>query len=396
MGLYRAGRSGYMYDVVEMLKDLVRIDSRTTHPIDWKGELEANEENVAAYVIPVLEKMGFGIEVQYPAPHRPNVIAFRGRGDRPAFGLTAHMDTVGVDGMTIPPFEPEVKDGNLYGRGSCDTKASLAAMIRACEKIIEQGIDTDLVFIAVASEESGCEGSRRLDLTKYNCGGFVVGEPTSCRPVVAHKMHSTVEFICKGRSSHGSRPEFGDNAIVKCSRFIDFLQREIVPYYDSITNPIFERGCTFSPTQISGGTKSNIIPDVCSVICDMRLLPEAGAFEDNVNMIVERAEAALGFRVDVGYAYSAFALKSGLDGDFVKSVCEAVAKNGVDASPVTAAYGTDAGCLSNMGLDCVVLGPGDIKVAHSAVEYVPLSEVQKAVDIYVEAARIFSDKVNHG
>ena len=385
-----------MLDVIETLQDLVRIDSRTTHPIDWSGELEATEENVASYLRPRLEEMGFSMEIQYAAPHRPNLIAFRGRGGRPAFGLTAHMDTVGVDGMKIAPFQPDIKDGLLYGRGSCDTKASLAAMLVACQRIIQSGIDTDLIFMAVASEESGCQGSRVVELGKYDCGGFIVGEPTSCRPVVGHKMHATVEFICRGRSAHGSRPELGDNAILRAGRLLEFLRQEIMPYYDGIQNPLYERGCTFSPTMIGGGTKSNIIPDSCSITCDMRLLPEAGSFEDNIRMIVEKAEEALGFKVEIGYAYAAYPLKSALDGRFVSSVREAVSACGVNASPLTVAYGTDAGCLSHKGYDCVVLGPGDIKLAHSAVEYVPIAEVHKAVDIYVEAARRFSLKVNNG
>lgn len=385
-----------MLDLIETLKSLVRLDSRTTHPIDWPGPSEANEEQVAAFIRPILEEMGFAVEIQYAAPHRPNMIAFHGKGGRPAFGLTAHMDTVGVEGMKIPPFQPDIKDGCLYGRGSCDTKASLAAMLVACQRIIQEGIDTDLIFMACASEESGCQGSRVVELGKYNCGGFIVGEPTSCCPVVGHKMHATVEFICRGKSSHGSRPECGENAITRAGSFLEFLQKEIVPYYNSIQNPLYERGCTFSPTMINGGTKSNIIPDACSITCDMRLLPEAGSFEDNIKMISDKAQAALGFPIEIGYAYAAFSLKSSLEGRFVSSVCSAVSACGGDATPLTVAYGTDAGCLSNKGYDCVVLGPGDIKLAHSAVEYVPLAEVHKAVEIYTEAARQYAGKMNNG
>ena len=385
-----------MLDVIETLKDLVRLDSRTMHPIDWQGELEANEEGVAAYLKPRLEELGFDVEIQYAAPHRPNLIAFRGKGGRPAFGLTAHMDTVGIEGMKIPPFQPDIKDGLMYGRGSCDTKASLAAMLVACQNIIQEGIDTDLIFMAMASEESGCQGSRVVELGSYDCGGFIVGEPTSCRPVVGHKMHATVEFICKGKSAHGSRPELGENAIMRAARLLDFLQREIVPYYDAIQNPLYERGCTFSPTMINGGVKSNIIPDTCSITCDMRLLPEAGSFEDNIGMIADKAQAELGFPVEIGYAYAAYPLKSSLDSIFVSAVRSAVASCGVDAAPLTVAYGTDAGCLSNKGYDCVVLGPGDIKLAHGAIEYVPIAEVHKAVQIYTEAARQYTMKMNNG
>lgn len=371
-------------DVIELLSDMIRIDSRNTMPLEAPGKRPAHEEKMADYVEALLRKMGFTTERQYIAPLRPNLIGFHNCGVAGAhtLGLNAHMDTVGTDGMSIPPFTPTVKDGLIYGRGACDTKGSLAAMLAACDDMLTRRLPVNILFVATSSEETGCQGSALLKLDKWPCDGFIVGEPTSCKPVIHHKCHGTFELVCHGKAAHGSRPELGDNAIIKAARLLCFLQTIEIPKTAKITSPNFINGCTLTPNLISGGTKSNIIPDSCTVTCDMRLLPEAGEPNDNFRRIANDASAALGFKVELGWTHASHAMSTPPGNPFVQTVVRTLQHQGLDADLQAVAYCTDGGNLSAKGFPCVVLGPGDIAVAHSALEYAPVEEIRRAVSIY--------------
>lgn len=383
-----------MKDVIEILSDMIRIDSRNTMPLDAEGERVATEEAMGAYVERLMRELGMEVEKQYIAPGRPNVIGYFSCGisDAPTIGLNAHLDTVGTDGMKIPPFEPVIKDGLIYGRGSCDTKGSLAAMAKASEAIISSKLPVNVLFVATASEETGCQGSPFLKLDKWKCDGFIVGEPTSNQPVVFHKSHGTFELICRGKAAHGSRPELGDNAICKAARLVTYLETVAVPKVSQMTSPNFINGCTLSPNMISGGTKGNIVPDYCKITCDMRLVPEAGDAYEQFRKIAEEATAALGFPVELGWTHAAPSMGTPKEHPFVQAVCSAAESFGIDATPQSVAYCTDGGNLSKKGFPCVVLGPGDIKMAHGAIEFSPVKEIRQAVDIYTSVARKLLDQ----
>lgn len=376
-------------DVVEILSDMVRIDSRNTMPLEAEGERVATEEAMGCYVAEKLQSLGMSVEKQYIAPMRPNVIGYYDCGVAGAktIGFNAHMDTVGTDGMKIPPFEPEIKDGCIYGRGSCDTKASLATMLKACETLIQEKAPINLLFVATASEETACQGAPLLKLDKWSCDGFIVGEPTSNRPVVYHKCQGCFDLVCRGKSAHASRTELGDNAIVKAAKLLCWLDEVYRPELEAITSPHFERGCTISPDMISGGVKANIVPDSCRITCDMRLVPEAGKAEDIFKDLVSRIEKEVGFAVEMTNTVIAPAMQTPLEHPFVKLVCGAVNAAGVDGTPSSVAYCTDGGVLSSKGYPCVVLGAGDIGVAHSAVEFCPIDQLYQVVGIYAEIGR---------
>ena len=381
-------------DVIDLLAEMIRTDSRNTAPLEAQVERIATEEAMSRIVERCLTEMGFGIEEQFIAPHRPNVIGFRdcGTPGAPIIGYNAHLDTVGTDNMTIPPFEPVIKDGMIYGRGSADTKCALAAMLKASEKLIQEQIPVSILFVATSSEETGCQGSALLDLGKYRCDGFMVGEPTSCLPVVFHKNHVTVRFACRGKSAHGSRPELGDNAVVKAARLVVWLDEVARPRIEAITSPNFTRGCTFGANVIHGGRKGNIVPDFCEVECDIRLLPEVPEYLPFLKKLAEDATEALGFPVEITYQHGSHAMGTPVSHPFVQAVCHAVREFGNPPDPISVAYCTDGGNISAMGFPCVVLGPGDIANAHGAVEYAPVEQIRQAVDIYAMVGRLLSDQ----
>ena len=381
--------AGMLPDILELLSDMIRIDSRNTMPLEAKGERPATEERMGLYVESAMKRLGMDVEKQYIAPGRPNVIGYRACGVPGArtMGFNAHLDTVGTDGMKIDPFDPVVKDGLVFGRGSCDTKASLAAMLKAVEGLVAGNVPVNVLFVASASEETGCQGSPLLKLDKWPCDGFIVGEPTCNCPVVFHKCQGAFDLVCRGRSAHSSRPELGDNAIIKAARLLCWLADECIPGLEKIGSPNFERGCTLSPDIIAGGVKSNIVADCCRITCDIRLVPEAGDARAVFERIANGATEALGFPVELENTQVAAAMETPLDNPFVETVRRAVRSQGLDDAPKSVAYCTDGGQLSSMGFPCVVLGPGDIGVAHSEIEYCPIEQLAQAAGIYEAAAR---------
>ncbi|MBR0457770.1 MAG: M20/M25/M40 family metallo-hydrolase [Victivallales bacterium] len=376
-------------DVLDILSEMIRCDSRNLIPLDSGNAPAGVEYEMSRIVEHHLGTLGFTIEEQFVAPQRPNIIAFRSCGvpNAPVLGFNAHLDTVGTDNMEIPPFLPEVRDGKIFGRGSCDTKASLATMLKAAEVIIAEKLPVDLLYVATVAEETGTEGSALLDLSYVRCNGFFIGEPTSNRPVVFHKNHCTVHFATSGRAAHGSRPELGDNAVVKAARLVTWLDEVQRPAIEAIQDPHFERGCTFSVNVIRGGAKCNIIPDSCIVECDARLLPSVSDPHAFFQSIATEATRTLGFPVTIAYEHIAHAMATPLDNPFVQAVRDAVSFCKGDNSPLSVAYGTDGGNLSARGFPCVVLGPGDIAHAHAAIEYCPIAELYQAIEIYTQTAR---------
>ncbi|HOG50313.1 MAG TPA: M20/M25/M40 family metallo-hydrolase, partial [Lentisphaeria bacterium] len=380
-------------ELVPLLCAMIRIDSRNTLPLGAPGERTANEEDMGNFVAERLTALGFAVEKQYIAPLRPNVIgSYHASDSYPTLVLNAHLDTVGSDGMTIPPLDPQIRDQRIYGRGACDTKGSLAAMLKACERMIADKLPLNLIYLATSAEETSCQGSPFVDLSRWQVDGILVGEPTMNRPVIAHKCHGTLELVCRGRAAHGSRPELGDNAIFKMGKLLAHLENTVIPELAAITYPGFTNGCTLSVGLIKGGAKSNIVPDECRITCDIRLVPKAGEPEDIFQRLADGATAALGFPVEIGHFHSAPAMQTAPDHPFTQAVLAGVAAAGVDATPLTVTYCTDGGQLSKKGHPCIVLGPGDISVAHAAVEYLEIAQLEQAVDVYVSIGRTMATK----
>ncbi len=378
-----------MTDVVETLRELVRIDSRNSLPLSHQGARPATEEAVCAFLEKRLAELGMHTERQYAAPDRPGLIAFRPPSPNlPTLAFEAHMDTVGVEGMTIDPFAPDVREGRLYGRGACDTKGSMAAMLVALRHLLEEKAPVNLVFIASCAEETCCEGAPSLDLSNWPIDGIVVGEPTSNQPILAHKAHAAFELICRGKAAHGARPEAGCNAIYRAADVLRYLREVTIPELAEHKHPFFE-GSTLSVGMIAGGTKANIVPDLCTLTADLRLVPGTMTTAATTRHIAERATERLGFPVKLGERQSAPGLNTPPDCRLAKAACRAAEVCGGNPEPGAVSYCTDAGAFDQMGYPCIVMGPGSILQAHGAVEYIELEQLHRAVSIYAETARAF-------
>lgn len=369
-------------DVVDILRQLIPIDSRNTCPLDKSGPRVADERAMVAFLTPLLRDLGFAVDVREVAPNRPNLVATRQAvAGAPYLAFEAHMDTVGTDGMTIDPFDPVLRDGRIYGRGACDTKGGMAAMLAALADLAACEAPVNLMFVAACAEETGCQGSPDIDLSAWDLDGVIVGEPTNNEPVIAHKANACFDLVCKGKAAHGARPESGTNAIYRAMDLVAFLRRDMIPELASHQHPAFD-GSTLAVTLVQGGTKGNIIPDVCTLTCDLRLVPGYGSPEEAIAGIVQRAGDTLGFEVEPGWMHTTPGLDTASDHPLVKRVLLAMSRLGRNAHTGAVSYCTDGGVFAANGIPSLVLGPGDIRQAHGAVEFVSVEQLHEAVDIY--------------
>ncbi len=258
-------------DVVDLLTSLVACDS--TNPT---GE----EESTAALLGEALAAAGFETTIDTLAPGKVNLTARLrlGAGGR-SIMLNSHLDVVPAGiGWTSAPFEPEVRDGRLFGRGSADAKGPLAAMACAAIELAQSGTITtgEIVYSAVSQEEGDSAGARRLVPELVGAGrlpdAVIVGEPTGMRLLTAHKgsIRPVIEVV--GRSAHAATPQFGVNAVVAAGQLLGLLE-DYATELGGRRHPLLG-AATCTPVLVGGGEAPNAVPERCRITLDRRLLPD--------------------------------------------------------------------------------------------------------------------------
>lgn len=373
-------------DLISLLRDLVALPSVNPSDGPPDGELYG-EARVVDYLEGFFRACRVPCARQEALPGRENLVAWlEGRGGKPLI-LEAHTDTVSVEGVQNAPFDPVLKGGRVYGRGSCDCKASLAAMAWALVQVALRGVpERHLVFAATCDEEYKFSGIRRFladpqvaGLTPQDLPGAAacVGEPTRLELVIAHKGAFRWRVRTRGRAVHSSRPWEGDNAIL---RMAPLLER-MAAYGEALRarpgHPLVG-GPSFSVGVIRGGSAVNIVPDLCEVLVDRRLIPG----EDG-----EAAEAELrGFLGDSGYELVTlledWPLETPPEAEVVSRAEEALRAALGQATVTGVSYGTDASKMARNGVESVVCGPGDIAQAHTSEEWVEVEQVEAAARVY--------------
>ena len=213
------------------------------------------------------------MEVEEAAPGRPNVIATaRGSGGGRTLLLNAHMDTVGVDTMEAP-FDARVEDGRLYGRGSYDMKGSLAAILVVAAEAKRLGLRGDVVVAAVADEEVASVGTESLVASGRRFDAAVVAEPTELDVAIAHKGFAGFEIETRGRAAHGSRPDLGEDAIVRMAPVLTRLDELASRLLASPTHQLLGSGSVHA-SLIVGGQEFSSYPERCLLTGERRTLPD--------------------------------------------------------------------------------------------------------------------------
>ena len=251
----------------QLVAELVSIDS--VNPDLVPGG--AGEEEIAAFVAGWLGDAGLEVELVEAAPGRPSVVAVApGRGGGASLMLNAHMDTVGVEGMTLP-FSPETRDGRLYGRGSYDMKAGLAACMLAGSRLAAEELGGDVVVSAVADEEHASIGTRSV-LERRRTDAAIVTEPTGLGVCIAHKGFVWAEIEVEGRAAHGSRPAEGRDAITAMAPVLTRLA-ELQATLDSASgHPLVGPGSVHA-SLIEGGQELSSYPASCLLSLERRTAP---------------------------------------------------------------------------------------------------------------------------
>ncbi len=366
-------------NVVELLQALVRIPS--VNPHGDAGVAETGEGPCAEFVGEFLRQCGARVELREIQPGRPNVIGIfptdaPGK-DRIIFA--PHTDTVSVVGMTIAPFGGELRDGRVWGRGASDTKGTMAAMLWMLYEMREKipTLPYEIWFAGLMSEEAGQDGSKafaaelRADLDVSGVKAFaVIGEPTSLDIVHAHKGALWLTLTTRGRAGHASTPEKYDNAIYKMADLIRCIRDEIAPEFQKITDPILGSP-SISAGVCHGGSKTNIVPDLCVAEVDIRVIP--GAF-DTLDYVTKKLRAVC---ADIEIV----PLESPpLYTDPSHPLIGALEAAG--GKCVGAAWFCDAAIFAQAGIPAVAAGPGSIAQAHTADEWLAVEDLQAGVEFY--------------
>ncbi len=262
-----------MKSATELAAKLISIPSTNPGP-SVTGEERACEANVGALVAEVLEGAGIEVTRQNVAPGRDNIIAtIPGRGDAQLL-LDAHMDTVPADNMDIEPFAGEIRNGRLYGRGACDTKATLAAMVHALTVLAkaEERPPATVTFVGSVDEEAGFSGMYKLAQSGITADAAVVGEPTGLALVTATRGVARWQIRTRGLAAHTCHPERGVNAIYKMADVITALRERIMANFGEQTHPLLGSP-QMTVSIIRGGARCNVVPDECTIDIDRRILP---------------------------------------------------------------------------------------------------------------------------
>jgi len=369
-----------------LLQRLVAIPS--VNPRDTDSPAEAG---MADFVAAWLRGAGVEVEIQTVLPGRPNVLGrVRGRDRSRIVLLESHLDTVEIDGMTASPFGAEIREGRLYGRGACDAKGPLAAMMLALAALARDAPPpVDVMLAGVMDEEHRYRGVTALLERGEPFAAAIVGEPTDLDLIIAHKGCVRFTVTTHGRACHSSNPWEGDNAIMGMADLLAFIRRAIEPEALATSHPRVGPA-TVCVSLIQGGSAVNSVPATCTIYLDRRTLPG----EEPLAVWAgyrDRLQAIAPGKITVCEPYLVdYAMDTDPASPIVRALEGAVRGIGRPAAVRGVSYGTDASKLARAGIPSIVFGPGSIRQAHSADEWIELRQVEEAATILVRTIRAFA------
>ncbi|MGE5193932.1 MAG: M20 family metallopeptidase [Deltaproteobacteria bacterium] len=382
-------------DPLEILKDLVAIPSVNPMGRDVEGP-EYLETRLSGHLENFFNRLGVECQKIEVMPGRANVIA---RLDRPGASTTvlldAHQDTVPVEGMTIDPFRPVVREGRLYGRGACDVKGGMAAILGAFARLVAERPKhaANVVVSCTCDEESTAQGARalaRLWSDPARSGSLlsaaptvaVIAEPTDLNVIIAHRGAVRWKLRTKGRACHSSRPQEGINAIYRMAQVLLCLER----YADELPRMVPAHPLCGPPTmwvgRIAGGISVNTVPDECLVEIDRRVIPG-----EDPESVIPHVTRYLRERLDVDFEMlppwlDGATLSDKNNGSWADRLLTQIAAVAGPRRKEGAWYGTNASRIAATGVPAIVFGPGSINQAHTVDEWIDVNELRQASEIY--------------
>ncbi len=355
--------------VADLLRELIRIPS--VNPDGDPGTTNTGEKECAKFVADFLRSCGAEAWLEDVLPDRPNVLGqFPSTSKaKPRLLFAPHTDTVSVTGMSIDPFSGELRDGRIWGRGASDTKGPMAAMLFAlleCKDVLPH-LSHEIWFAGFMGEEAGQQGARALS-GKEKFDFAIVGEPTRLQTVNRHKGSVWLTLRAHGRAAHASTPQIGENAIEKILAAIDMLHGELSARFgtgsDETLGPL-----TFNLGTIQGGSKINIVPDLCEAKIDIRTLPG----QDLAPLLDFLAKEFPGVEFERRILGP---LQTDPAHPFIRLL------EACGARCVGAPWFCDAAFLAAAETPAVALGPGSMEQAHTADEWISLSDLEAGAEFF--------------
>jgi acetylornithine deacetylase len=380
--------------LTRLLSDLVAIPSVNPmgRPLQGPGVLEGG---MSDYLERFFADLNVPFQRQTVSAGRDNVLArYEAPASRMRLLFDAHQDTVPTDGMTIPPFEPRIENGRLYGRGSCDIKGGMAAMLAAFARLVRERPEgsASVLMACTVDEEFTHTGSSHLAGEPLGADLAIVSEPTRLEIVDCHKGAVRWKVRVKGVACHSSSPHLGINAIYRMAHVVSALAGHAADLSQGWAHPSVGPP-SLSVGRIEGGQSVNVVPDWCEIEVDRRIIPGEASAEALARVrddLVRRLgdEAGGWFEFSPPFvnmpALSPAAASAGRWQERVRAALAPVLGRPPGVSGVP--YGTDAGPLGASGVPCLVFGPGDIAQAHTRDEWIELDQVRVAAEAYYQIA----------
>jgi succinyl-diaminopimelate desuccinylase len=372
-------------EVVKFCQELVRIKS-----VNPPGD----ELPMAEFVASTLEKAGLEVELISHNKTRASVLArLKSSHKIPSLLFNGHLDTVpvGTEKWVHDPFEAEMAEGKIWGRGTADMKGGLAALMVAVKRLAEgqAPLQGDLILAATAGEETDSLGATsiasRPDLGPVQA--VLIPEPSYNDLYVAEKGALWLELSTQGKTAHGSMPEQGKNAIMMMVTLINELKNLVIPYQE---HPLLG-GFTQSVNTMTGGVKTNVVPDQCVVSMDMRTVPgqdHLAILGQVKDLIADISRHFPDFKASVRVTNNRPPLETPPNEPVVQCFMDVVAEvTGKRPVPKGGRYYTDAvAFVPVLRTPMIICGPGDARLAHQPDEHVEVPKLIEAAKIYTQAA----------
>jgi acetylornithine deacetylase/succinyl-diaminopimelate desuccinylase-like protein len=366
-----------------ILADLIALPSVNPMGRPYTAD-EPVERKVADYIDEFFRPYKIETERQACSPiHESLLIKVPGKVKEAYTLLEAHMDTVPADDWAETAFTPRVRGTVMYGRGACDDKGPLTAMILAVRDVLESGTAPTfpIAFLAAGDEEYSQKGIKYFAGQNLPLGRAVVAEATGMVPILQHNGTMRWDITVHGRSAHTSRPELGCNAILGAVDVIHAIARHQRDLRSRLSNP-WMQGPTLTITMIHGGRTRNAVPDLCTLAVDFRVLPGMDPFtarQDVIEML-----KTTGHEISHGEVQLMTPpLATDADNIFSSTVLD-ICRRGSgknDMAFTGAPWGTDAAWVADRA-PALVLGPGTTESAHAVDEHIDIRDVVNGAGIY--------------
>lgn len=341
--------------------------------IEAKSTQDAGEINCAKVLADYFRAAGLKPKIEVWDKKRANItVRLKSKGKKPALLFVSHLDVVPAENNNL--FEPIERNGKIFGRGSCDMKGGIASAAAAIVEIAKSNTEMagDIIFSATAGEETDSCGIKKFvkSFKDKNLCGIIVPEPTDFDLITAHRGLLWLEITTIGKSAHSSMPHLGTNAIDSMRMFLNKLSKFKIKGSNKLLGK-----ATLSVNKIIGGSASNIVPDFCTTMIDIRTVP--GQNHNSIIKDIGKIIIKFNLDADLKVLRDCPSLQTNTQSDFVKQL-----KQLLKTEPKPVPFTTDAPYLTVFNSPIVIFGPGKPQLCHKSNEYIEIKDLKKAVEFY--------------